>query len=122
MAAKKENELDEKITLTYSDLQSLIAAELAKHEADKNKKTEETEEQKKLREHYNEKVTINLFLDNDKYKDDLIVNVNGKAWQIKRGVDVEVPRYVAEVIKNSLKQDRATALHITELENSYQNT
>lgn len=121
MAAKKENEIDEKITLTYSDLQSLIAAELAKHEADKNKKTEETEEQKKLRDHYNEKVVINLFLDNDKYRDDLIVNVNGKAWQIKRGVNVEVPRYVAEVIENSLKQDRATALHITELENNYQN-
>jgi len=35
----------------------------------------------------------------------LFVGVNGKTWQIQRGVEVEVPDYVAEVLKNSMKQD-----------------
>lgn len=127
-AAQEAKPVEEKLTLTYSDLQKMIAAEIAKHDAEKEAESVhieasvETEEQKKKREYYNEKVVINLFLDNDKYKDDVIVNVNGKAWQIQRGVDVEVPRYVAKVIENSMKQDRATALRIRSLEEEYKNT
>ena len=33
-------------------------------------------------------------------KDDVYVAVNGKSYQIKRGVDVEVPDYVAEVLQH----------------------
>ena len=33
----------------------------------------------------NERVPFMAFKDNDKYKDDLIVIVNGKTWQIQRG-------------------------------------
>lgn len=51
-----------------------------------------------------EKVKIKLFYDGKQYKDDLYVAVNGKNYQIQRGVEVEVPRYVAEVIANSDKQ------------------
>ena len=32
-----------------------------------------------------------LFKDNDKYQADVFVCVNGKAYTIKRGVDVEIP-------------------------------
>lgn len=39
-----------------------------------------------------EKVTIQLFKDNEKYKDDVFVAVNGHSYQIKRGVKVEVPQ------------------------------
>ena len=52
----------------------------------------------------NDKVTIHLFKDNDKYSGDVFVGVNGKNWLIKRGEDVEVPRCVAEVIKNAEAQ------------------
>lgn len=52
-----------------------------------------------------EKVTIRLFKDDDKYKEDLFVGINGMTYQIKRGVDVEVPKAVAEVIKLSQSQD-----------------
>ena len=34
-------------------------------------------------------------------EDTLFVGVNGKGYRIKRGVDVEVPRSVAEVLRNS---------------------
>ena len=37
-----------------------------------------------------------LFKDNDKYQADVFVCVNGKAYTIKRGVDVEIPEEVAE--------------------------
>jgi hypothetical protein len=34
----------------------------------------------------------------------VFVSVNDKKWLIKRGVDVEVPACVAEVLKNEAKQ------------------
>ncbi len=67
----------------------------------------------------NDIVEIELFKDNGKYKDDMTVLVNGKCWKIQRGVKVKVPRYVAYVIENSLKQDRATAQLIARLEGEY---
>ena len=50
-------------------------------------------------------VKITLMRDNKNYQGDVFVGVNGKTWQIQRGVEVEVPDYVAEVLKNSMKQD-----------------
>lgn len=34
-------------------------------------------------------------------QDDVFVCVNGRTWLIKRGVEVEVPECVAEVIRNA---------------------
>ena len=34
-------------------------------------------------------------------KDDVLVGVNGRTWLIKRGVEVEVPKCVAEVLQHS---------------------
>lgn len=56
-----------------------------------------------------ELVEIRLFKDGEKYRDDVIVAVNGKVWQIQRGVKVKVPKYVAEVLENSEMQDAKTA-------------
>lgn len=50
-------------------------------------------------------VKIRLFKDKKAYKDDVFVGVNGRTWQIKRGVEVEVPECVAEVLRNSQRQD-----------------
>ena len=57
----------------------------------------------------NDLVPIRLFKDNDKYKDDVFVAVNGRSFQIKRGETVQVPAYVAEVLEQSMAQDNATA-------------
>ena len=60
---------------------------------------EMTDEEQKA--YWNEPVDIKLFKDSSRYKDDLFVSVNGRTFQIKRGVKVTVPRNVAEVIKQS---------------------
>ena len=45
---------------------------------------------------------------NRKEEDDMFVSVNERTWLIKRGVEVEVPECVAEVIRNSeLMQEEA---------------
>ena len=52
---------------------------------------------------------VTLFKDNGKYKSDVFCCVNGKAIQIQRGVEVEVPLAYAEVLENSARQDGKTA-------------
>ncbi len=57
-------------------------------------------------------VRIKLFKDNDRYKSDVFVSVNGRNYQIKRGVEMEVPAEVAEVLEHSQTQDEITARRI----------
>ena len=54
-------------------------------------------------------VRIRLFKDNSRYKGDLFVSVNGVNYKIRRGVEVEVPPAVAEVLEHSIKQDAEAA-------------
>lgn len=56
-----------------------------------------------------ELVPIRLFRDNDKYKDDVFVAVNGERIQIKRGETVLVKKKFADVLEQSMQQDMATA-------------
>lgn len=57
----------------------------------------------------NELIEFEAFYDDDRYKDDIFVAVNGRRYQIKRGVKVKIPRFIYEVIMNSIEQDKATA-------------
>lgn len=68
----------------------------------------------------NEEVEIRLFKDADRYKDDVIVAVNGRIWQIQRGVKVKVPKCVAEVLENSEAQDAHTADYIESMSKEYE--
>ena len=52
-------------------------------------------------------VRIHLFKDNGRYRDDVFVGVNGVNYKIQRGVDVEVPAAVAEVLRHSEEMDNA---------------
>ena len=61
-------------------------------------------------------VRIHLFKDNGRYKDDVFVGVNGVNYMIQRGVDVEVPPEVAEVLEHSQMQDMAAAQKVAQLE------
>ena len=65
------------------------------------------------------KVKIKLFKDNGEYRDDVFVGINGERFLIKRGVEVEVPDYVAEVIENSARQDARAAEFIQKIEAEY---
>ena len=75
-----------------------------------------TEEQKKVEEnekaYWNELVKVKLFKDNNKYKDDVFVSVNGENCVIKRGIEVEIKRKFAAVLENSDLQDYETSLLI----------
>lgn len=62
---------------------------------------------------------IFLFKDDSTYKDDLFVSVNGRNFQIQRGVEVEVPACVAEVIRNSDRQKQLAERRLEELVEQY---
>jgi hypothetical protein len=68
---------------------------------------EETAEEK-VTDPGEELVTIQLFKDNDRYRDDLYVAVNGERILIQRGVPVTLKRKFAEVIQHSERQDQRT--------------
>lgn len=51
-----------------------------------------------------QRVEIELFADDNKYSGSVFVGVNGKTFEIQRGVPVMVPRYVAEVLKHAKDQ------------------
>ena len=65
-------------------------------------------------------VRIKLVKDNSRYKEDLFVSVNGVNYKIRRGVEVEVPPEVAEVLEHSQMQDERTAARIAAAENAAQ--
>ena len=57
----------------------------------------------------NELVAIKLFRDNDRYRDDVYVAVNGHNCLIKRGEWVKIKRKFALVLDQSEVQDLRTA-------------
>lgn len=54
-------------------------------------------------------VTVKLPLTKEQ-QDDVYVAVNGKGYQIKRGVPVQVPDYIAEVLERSEEMDQAAMM------------
>lgn len=73
---------------------------------------EEPEEKKPAIPWDQKKVRVKLFKDNERYKDDVTVVINGKAWRIQRGVPVDIPMYVWLELERSMAQDAQTAIMI----------
>ena len=117
-----ETNADETVSMSKLDLQELIAREIAKAmESKKDEVPNVVDKEVSENETYmQEKVPVKLFVDNDKYKEDVVVCVNGKAYVIKRGVEVLVPRFVKEVIDNSMSQDGNTARMLQGLANEFE--
>ena len=69
---------------------------------------------KRQQEFLHERIPFSAFKDSGKYKDDLIVIVNGKTFQIQRGVQVMIPRYVYLAIEQSERQ-RAEAAKLEDM-------
>ncbi len=67
-------------------------------------------------------VTIKLFKDNGRYRDDVYVSVNDRSFLIKRGIEVTVPRFVEQALQNSLTQDEYVASLVEQLVSDYQKT
>lgn len=84
---------------------------------------EKTEEQKKAeaerKAYWEELVEVKLFKDNNKYKDDVYVSVNGENCVIKRGERVKVKRKFAAVLDNSDMQDYETSKLIEQKSNEF---
>ena len=120
MANKKEEFNIEEV---HAKIASMLAeAEAAKAEAMKlveearaaagAKSAADEEKAKKAAEHaayMEEYVEVKLFKDNDKYKDDVFVAVNGENCVIKRGERVKIKRKFAEVLDHSEHQDYETS-------------
>jgi hypothetical protein len=83
----------------------------------------ETEDQapKDVQKWLNEKVPYYAFKDNDKYKDDIVVGVNGKTFIIQRGVQVMIPRYLKFALDDSAAQKAHAADVITGLQEQSSN-
>lgn len=129
MAEKKT----ESINLT--DMQAQIEAMLAetkkaKEEAERllaeakaSVNGGKTEEQKKADEersaYWNEYVEIELFKDNNKYRDDVPIGINGELCVVQRGKKIKVKRKYADVLEKSNRQDFATSELIEQKSSEY---
>ncbi|MBO5231066.1 MAG: hypothetical protein J6B88_00445 [Clostridia bacterium] len=71
-------------------------------------------------EYMKQPVTIKLFKDNGKYRDDVYVAVNDRSYLIKRGVEVTVPRFIEQALKNSLSQDEYVASLVEKLQSDFE--
>lgn len=69
-----------------------------------------------------EYVSVRLFKDNGKYKDDLLVCVNGESCLIQRGVTVQVKRKFLWAIQNQMKQDASTANLIQAMSSEFEDS
>ena len=63
-------------------------------------------------EYLNEYISVKLFRDNDRYKDDVYVAVNGQNCIVKRGEWVKIKRKFALVLDQSEIQDMQTAEYL----------
>lgn len=70
----------------------------------------------------NELVDVRLFKDKDRYRDDVLVIVNGQSYLIKRGVTAKVPRKVFDVLQCSDIQTGVAADIISGYEDTYENS
>lgn len=66
-----------------------------------------------------EPVKAFYFKDSGRYRDDITVGYNGTFYKVQRGVEVEVPRVVDEIIRQSMAQDLQSAMYQERLQNEY---
>ncbi len=69
------------------------------------------------KDYYNELITVKLFKDNNRYKDDVFVAVNGVGMIVPRGIEVKIPRKYAEALFNSEQQNSFAAWYQAKLQN-----
>lgn len=78
-------------TMSKAELDAIEADKLAKEEAERNA-------------WLNERVEFKAIYDGETYKDDIVVTINGKNYQIQRGKKVMIPRFVYMAIDQAERQ------------------
>lgn len=63
-----------------------------------------------------ERVNYQAFKDDGKYKDDIVVIVNGENFIIQRGAIVQLPKYVIMVLESKDRELRSANKYIEEAE------
>jgi len=120
MAENKKEETVQGIDIEA--LKEKLRAEIRAEDAataQQKEKSAETIRKNALDEAKKDLVEIELFQDDDKYANDVIVCVNGDRYQIQRGKRVKVPRFIADVLQQSAEQDKSTARMIARYESEY---
>ena len=107
-------EQNEKITLQkmkkeMEEMRAAYEARLQEKEEKKGTPTPRSSACEKQEAWLNEYVEVKLFKDNDKYKDDVYVAINGKNCVIRRGEWTRIRRKFALLLDQSEIQDLRTA-------------
>lgn len=110
---------EQQVTMSLTDLQALIAEEVKKQTDGRADIVGKAEDLIYVPAAPAKTVKIKLFKDNGMYKEPVFVAVNGHKFIVPRGVEVEVPEYIAEVLETSFRQDQATAEQIMMLEKKF---
>lgn len=76
--------------------------------------TKEKQVELDANEYLEERVSYQAFKDDDKYKDDIVVIVNGRNFIIQRGKIVNIPRYVVMVLESKDREQRLANKFIEE--------
>lgn len=98
--AEKKNKIDVEET-TVEDVQEIVqetAPKAVPEAVDPN-------------EFLKERIPYQAFKDDNRYKDDIVVIVNGENFIIKRGVIVQIPRYVIAVLESKDRELRTANLY-----------
>lgn len=116
MAEIKSAEVDKIIEAAKKEAAKIIADAMAKA----NPVAEVNEEKLAAEAYLNELVPVKLFKDNNKYKDDVFVAVNGENCLIQRGKEIKIKRKFALVLEGSSFQDEQSASFSEQLQSEYQ--
>ncbi len=102
----------ENIEALRAEYESKLAEKEAENARLRGEKANEAEKAKAAAREYedylNEYISVKLFRDNDRYRDDVYVAVNGQNCIIKRGEWVRIKRKFALVLDASEIQDMKT--------------
>lgn len=99
----------EEMRATYEAKIDALEYERAEKKAVEEDEKRTREFLKKHQDWLNEYVEVRLFKDNEKYKDDVYVAINGKNCLIRRGVWTRIRRKFALLLDQSEIQDLRTA-------------
>ena len=98
------------------EMRAAYEAELLALKAENAQKEDQAEHDKRMqaflkeqKDYLNEYVEVRLFKDNEKYKDDVYVAINGRNCVIRRGVWTRIRRKFAMLLDQSEIQDLRTA-------------
>lgn len=75
-----------------------------------------TERVRALEASYPKTVKLRLFRDGNRYRDDVLVNVNGRRFLIRRGAEVEIPYAHYLCLMEQAQQDEHVAALVAGLE------